>query len=215
MASKKEILKNITNYTPEEIADAVRSGVVSMYELGKDTEGAFTPLLRKRVKELLEQEIVTIEHNTTEETSEVDNTIIPNCQSQIETLSSEIETTNTLEDNMSNSQAEEQSHVTNTTSKPGMFRNPFSFTGRIRRTEYGLSIIICFFINLLMEVMMSAATESNAAALLVLYLIYSYLIVGFYGRKEQNDAMTEGTQDGIKLSRFTDSGCFLLKEKQE
>ena len=147
MASKKEILKNITNYTPEEIADAVRSGVVSMYELGKDTEGAFTPLLRKRVKELLEQEIVTIEHNTTEETSEVDNTIIPNCQSQIETLSSEIETTNTLEDNM------------------------FSFTGRIRRTEYGLSIIICFFINLLMEVMMSAATESNAAALLVLYLI--------------------------------------------
>ena len=171
MASKKEILKNITNYTPEEIADAVRSGVVSMYELGKDTEGAFTPLLRKRVKELLEQEIVTIEHNTTEETSEVDNTIIPNCQSQIETLSSEIETTNTLEDNMSNSQAEEQSHVTNTTSKPGMFRNPFSFTGRIRRTEYGLSIIICFFINLLMEVMMSAATESNAAALLVLYLI--------------------------------------------
>ena len=28
MASKKEILKNITNYTPEEIADAVRSGVV-------------------------------------------------------------------------------------------------------------------------------------------------------------------------------------------
>lgn len=125
MASKKEILKNITNYTPEEIADAVRSGVVSMYELGKDTEGAFTPLLRKRVKELLEQEIVTIEHNTTEETSEVDNTVIPNCQSQIETLSSEIETTNTLEDNMSNSQAEEQSHVTNTTSKPGMFRNHF------------------------------------------------------------------------------------------
>ena len=34
MVSKKEILKNITNYSPEEIADAVRAGVVSMYELG-------------------------------------------------------------------------------------------------------------------------------------------------------------------------------------
>ena len=25
-----------------------------------------------------------------------------------------------------------------------MFKNPFSFEGRIRRTEYGLSIIICY-----------------------------------------------------------------------
>ena len=47
MVSKKEILKNITNYSPEEIADAVRAGVVSMYELGKDTEGAFTPYLKR------------------------------------------------------------------------------------------------------------------------------------------------------------------------
>lgn len=30
MASKKEILKNITNYTPEEIADAVRTAIKLM-----------------------------------------------------------------------------------------------------------------------------------------------------------------------------------------
>lgn len=31
--------------------------------------------------------------------------------------------------------------------KPGMFRNPFSFKGRIRRTEYGISFIIISIIN--------------------------------------------------------------------
>ena len=72
MASKKEILKNITNYTPEEIADAVRSGVVSMYELGKNTEGAFTPLLRKRVKELLEQTPMPTVENDKENVSEIE-----------------------------------------------------------------------------------------------------------------------------------------------
>ena len=31
--------------------------------------------------------------------------------------------------------------------KPSMFRNPFSFKGRIRRTEFGLSFIIYYIIN--------------------------------------------------------------------
>ena len=71
MVSKKEILKNITNYSPEEIADAVRTGVVSMYELGKDTEGSFTPLLKKRVKELLEQAHMPIVKNDKEDVTKI------------------------------------------------------------------------------------------------------------------------------------------------
>lgn len=47
MATKKELLKNLRSFTPEEIASAVREGTVSLYELGKETEGAFTPLLKK------------------------------------------------------------------------------------------------------------------------------------------------------------------------
>lgn len=60
----------------------------------------------------------------------------------------------------------------NTENKPSMFRNPFSFSGRIRRTEYGLSMIICFVINLFMQGIVGVAAESDAAsALLILYLI--------------------------------------------
>jgi len=53
MATRKELLKNLKNYSPEEIAEAVREGVVSLYELSKETEGAFTPLLKKKVKKRL------------------------------------------------------------------------------------------------------------------------------------------------------------------
>lgn len=172
MVNKKELLKNIASYSPEEIADAVKCGVVSLYELGKETDGAFTPLLRKKVKELLEQENTTVEHNTPDETSEVEDSVVLNEQASIDSLGfDEIETINISEDHDIVSQVEEQKEKTTITSKPGMFRNPFSFSGRIRRTEYGLSMIICFFVNLLMQVMMGVATESNAEALLVLYLI--------------------------------------------
>ena len=50
MATKKELLKNLRKYSPEEIAEAVKTGEVSLYELSKETEGAFTPLLKKKVK---------------------------------------------------------------------------------------------------------------------------------------------------------------------
>lgn len=172
MVNKKELLKNITSYSPEEIADAVKCGVVSLYELDKETDGAFTPLLKKKVKELLEQENTTVEHNTPDDTSEVESSVVLNEQASIDSLGfDEIETINISEDHNIVSQVEEQKEETTITPKQGMFRNPFSFSGRIRRTEYGLSMIICFFVNLLMQGMVGVATESNAEAFLVLYLI--------------------------------------------
>ena len=172
MASKKEILKNITNYSPEEIADAVRNGVVSMYELGKDTEGTFTPLLKKRVKELLEQAPMPIEANNKEEISDTENSDILTSPTEVASTPDQLEIINIEEDSSSPIQVEPQVAQTNVETKPGMFRNPFSFTGRIRRTEYGLSMIICFFINLFMQGIVSVAAESDAASeLLILYLI--------------------------------------------
>lgn len=75
MASKKELLKNIQSYSPEEIADAIRAGIVTLYELEHDTEGQFTPLLKKQVKDILARpvtprvESVSASQNTTKETS--------------------------------------------------------------------------------------------------------------------------------------------------
>jgi len=48
-----------------------------------------------------------------------------------------------------------------------MFKNPLSFEGRIRRTEYGLSCIIYFIAVLLLEVI---ATTSIGNVIFVLYI---------------------------------------------
>lgn len=172
MASKKEILKNITNYTPEEIADAVRSGVISMYELGKDTEGAFTPLLRKRVKELLEQTPMPIVKSDKENVSEIEKSVISDSSTTEDmSIPDELEIAPIAEELPSLIKEGPQTTQASIESKPGMFRNPFSFSGRIRRTEYGLSMIICFVINSFMQGIVGVAAESDAAPALLLYLI--------------------------------------------
>lgn len=173
MASKKELLKNITNYTPEEIADAVRSGIVSMYELGKDTEGAFTPLLRKRVKELLEQAPMPTVENDKEDVSEIEKSAVSDSSTTEDiSIPDELEIAPIAEELPSLIKEDTQTTQDSIENKPSMFRNPFSFSGRIRRTEYGLSMIICFVINLFMQGIVGIAAESDAAsALLILYLI--------------------------------------------
>lgn len=173
MASKKELLKNITNYTPEEIADAVRSGIVSMYELGKDTEGAFTPLLRKRVKELLEQAPMPTVENDKEDVSEIEKSAVSDSSTTEDiSIPDELEIAPIAEELPSLIKEDTQTTQDSIENKPSMFRNPFSFSGRIRRTEYGLSMIICFVINLFMQGIVGITAESDAAsALLILYLI--------------------------------------------
>lgn len=59
-----------------------------------------------------------------------------------------------------------------TKSKPGMFRNPFSFRGRIRRLEYGLSVIIMVIVNTIMQVILSVVESSNGSeGLIILYFV--------------------------------------------
>jgi len=73
MATKKKLLKNLRSFTPEEIAGAVKDGTVTLYELAKESEGAFTPLLRKQVKEILDRRIQ--ETSNTEQSLEKQETI--------------------------------------------------------------------------------------------------------------------------------------------
>lgn len=51
---KKDLLENIQDYTPKEIAAAINAGVVTFYELRSGTHGQFTPLLQRHVKTILE-----------------------------------------------------------------------------------------------------------------------------------------------------------------
>ena len=52
--TKKDLLENIRDYSPMEIAVAIKCGEVSLYELKKYTHGRFTPMLQQEVMNLLD-----------------------------------------------------------------------------------------------------------------------------------------------------------------
>ena len=190
MINKKDLLKDVRKYSPEQIAEAIRSGEVSMYELGKETEGAFTPLLKRQVKVILERPVqieekevsesfssgTDININVSEEISYLDiEEDIPfemeiKDEPSIETLSLSLEDTVTAIPNTT-PRAETIPVIDN---KQGMFSRPFSFSGRIRRTEYGITMIIGFFINMVMGAMINSAESSYSSSsdgIIILYLI--------------------------------------------
>ena len=51
--NKKDLLDNIRDYSPKEIADAIKSGIVTFYELKSGTHGQFTPMLQRQVQQKL------------------------------------------------------------------------------------------------------------------------------------------------------------------
>ncbi|MBZ0201605.1 MAG: protein kinase [Ignavibacteria bacterium] len=60
--------------------------------------------------------------------------------------------------------------------KPAMFRQPFSFSGRIRRTEYGLSIIMFYIASILISLIANDSSSGSAIIALILYVpIYWFL----------------------------------------
>ncbi len=56
-----------------------------------------------------------------------------------------------------------------------MFKNPFSFEGRIRRTEYGLSMIIYLFV-VYAPLLLAGATGMDDSASMIFLIIYIPLI---------------------------------------
>lgn len=194
MVSKKELFKNLSNYSAEEIAEAVRAGEVSLYELSKNTQGEFTPLLKKKVQYLVENPPLPMEEYQ-ETVQEPEDQI-----SNVEMHTSEPKTTSSYweneaiqsenlysyeseaiaHENSSNNQIEtgEINMEQNTSSADsiidnrGMFTRPFSFEGRIRRLEYGISIIICsIFSSLCNALLMNNYTSGVGPVLFFLGII--------------------------------------------
>ena len=54
--NKKDLLDNIRDYSPKEIANAIKSGMVTLYELKSGTHGQFTPMLQRQVQQKLAEE---------------------------------------------------------------------------------------------------------------------------------------------------------------
>lgn len=76
-----------------------------------------------------------------------------------------------------------------TPKKRGMFSKPFSFEGRIRRTEYGISFIIFFVIAMIVNVILQSGEE---AAILGLAYIPMYWFLLAQSAKRCHDLGNNG-----------------------
>lgn len=88
-------------------------------------------------------------------------------------------------------EANDKPHV-----KPSMFRNPFSFNGRIRRLEYGISFIIFYIMN---NIFVALATEEP---LLIILLIPSLWFTWAQGAKRCHDRGNSGFYQIIPFYGF-------------
>ena len=205
MVTKKDLLKNVRNYSPQEIADAVRAGVVSLYDLTKETEGAFTPLLKRQVKSILETpiappEVKTAEPNTTNIVSSIISQNEPSIQvaaPSIPVAESSIPGVSLNEPVIDNTGTDfpdsTQAPATHTDDrKPAMFSRIFSFNGRIRRLEYGLTYLAYCIWNVPMRVMPEEQISEGYAIFYLVTLLPILWICFAQGAKRCHDRGNSG-----------------------
>lgn len=234
MIKKKDLLKNLRKYTADQIAEAIRNNVVTLYELGRFTEGAFSPLLEREVISILKAPITTtklVETPSTEEPQSSESKPMDMKRKAVEKENSkkermeereEVAPPLPIEQNIENEESQQSNNdyyndeyddtssddeetiydqMPILASKQGMFSSPFSFKGRIRRTEYGISLIIVTFINFFMSLILNSDSEE----VIILYFIILIPLVWFnlaQGAKRCHDLGNSGIFQLIPLYFF-------------
>ena len=184
MATKKDILNNLIEFTTDQIVEAIKAGTVTVYELSKS--GNLTPLMRRRIEERLAVKTTetsssapevapTIEDvpafNLDEDSSEdieIPEAVDADIPSEIAIPEAPIVTATAAPTFEPAKQEVSSTSNTTTSSNKGMFKRPFSFNGRIRRTEYCLSFIIYMIWYGVINAMMETPEPSLGASLFVL-----------------------------------------------
>lgn len=186
MATKKDILNNLIEFTTDQIVEAIKAGTVTVYELSKS--GNLTPLMRRRIEERLAVKTTetsssapevapTIEDvpafNLDEDSSEDEDIEIPEAvdadiHSEITIPEAPIVIATAAPTFEPAKQEVSSTSNSTTSSNKGMFKRPFSFNGRIRRTEYCLSYIIYLLWYGVINAMMATPEPSLGASLFVL-----------------------------------------------
>lgn len=184
MATKSDILNNLREYTADQIVEAIKAGTVTVYELSKS--GNLTPLMRRRIEERLAAKPTetsssapevapTVEDapalNLDEDSSEdieIPEAVDADIPSEIAIPEAPIVTATAAPTFEPAKQEVSSTSNTTTSSNKGMFKRPFSFNGRIRRTEYCLSFIIYMIWYGVINAMMETPEPSLGASLFVL-----------------------------------------------
>ena len=86
-------------------------------------------------------------------------------------------------------ETDRQNIHTSISSKPSMFREAFLFKGRIRRMEYGLSLIIYFVYYIIVTLIV---VTINSAQLLILFLLPGLIFFWAQGAKRCHDIGNSG-----------------------
>lgn len=197
MATKDEIINNIRKYSASEIVHAIKCGEVSLYELSKS--GKLTPLMKKRIEEQLADESVEVNVPG----SEMDNTekiivdTLPLASEKVNVQSIAVESIQTETPPVPVIPSAISSQNENTEFSvlynKGMFKRIFSFKGRIRRTEYGLSYII-FLVWYLIFMSVTEMNDVNPvlALLIILTIVPAYWFLWAQGAKRCHDRSNSG-----------------------
>lgn len=197
MATKDQIINNLREYSASEIVHAIKCGEVSMYELSKS--GRLTPLMKKRIEEQMscESEEVNAPASVLEYTDESIEDVLPSAPDTVEEQSmvvdlvpTEIPPVPVVTPPISSQSTDTEDYILD---NKGMFKRVFSFKGRIRRTEYGLSYI--FF--LIWYFIFIGITEMNdinpvLALFIILTIVPAYWFLWAQGAKRCHDRGNSG-----------------------
>lgn len=210
MITKKELLKNIRNYSPPEIAEAVRAGVVSLYELSKETDGAFTPLFKRQVKAILDSPTVYSQgvipkSMDSEDCNRKEAELTQVVQPTMDDSNLQVSSTEPMIQGISSGDSKLQNKEANTIEeqmclvasadskkKPAMFSRLFSLRGRIRRREYCLTYLMYCLWNLPVQVMPAEKISDTYAIFYLLTLLPILWIVIAQGTKRCHDRGNSG-----------------------
>lgn len=184
MVKKTDILNNLREYTADQIVVAIKAGTVTLYELSKS--GNLTPLMRRRIEDKLAAKTTETSQFTPEvaptveaaptlnldenslEDIEIPEAVDIDIPSEI-TIAEAPVVTATAAPTFEPAKQEVSSTLNATkNSNKGMFKRPFSFKGRIRRTEYCLSYIIYMIWYGVITVMMANPNPSVEVSVFVL-----------------------------------------------
>ena len=224
MSRKKDILTNLREYSSDQIVEAINDGVVTLYELSKS--GNLTPLMRRRIEEKLATgtpDMTTKEFSKQESMlsdnakASVDNVEVTSNQEKKETEDkmevatvpevvipeAVIEPVEQASDYSANAEEQEQPVYDEGPSNRGMFKRPFSFHGRIRRLEYGLSILLVYFYAFMVGAILGVVTNGNSSdGANYVFLIPGYWFIWAQGAKRCHDRNNSGWYQIIPFYGF-------------
>lgn len=196
MPTKDQIINNLREYSASDIAHAIKCGEVSMYELSKS--GKLTPLMKKRIEEQMSHESVEAESSTLamEYTENSIKDILPSTLDNVEKQSVAVELVQAEITPISVVTPVIPSRNTDTESEildnKGMFKRIFSFKGRIRRTEYGISYIVFYIWYFIFSIIAMNDVNPVLALFTILTIVPAYWFFLAQGAKRCHDRGNSG-----------------------